>query len=159
MPGPLLWGPLSESYGRRPIFIISFIVYTGFQVGCALSKNTASILIFRFLGGCFAAAPLTNSGGVLADIWDTDHRGQAMSIFSLAPFAGPSIGPIVAGFISVSGTVGCSVSCAWAVLTKVLAMGVLDPDHLCGCLSLHHRLYRSRNLYANVACAQSQAVA
>jgi MFS family permease len=52
-----------------------------------------------------AAAPLTNSGGVLADIWDTDHRGQAMSIFSLAPFAGPSIGPIVAGFIETSGTV------------------------------------------------------
>ena len=102
--GPLLWGPLSESYGRRPIFIGTFIVYTGMQVGCALSKNTASILIFRFLGGCFAAAPLTNSGAMLADIWDVDHRGQAMSIFALAPFAGPSIGPIVAGFISVSGT-------------------------------------------------------
>jgi multidrug resistance protein len=103
--GPILWGPLSETYGRRPIFIITFIIYTGFQVGCALSKNTASILVFRFLGGTFAAAPLTNSGALLADIWDGDHRGQAMSIFSLAPFAGPSIGPIVAGFIQVSGTV------------------------------------------------------
>ncbi|ORY35819.1 major facilitator superfamily domain-containing protein [Naematelia encephala] len=102
--GPILWGPLSESYGRRPIFLITFLVYTGFQVGCALSKNTASILIFRFLGGCFASAPLTNAGAMLADIWDVDHRGQAMSLFSLAPFAGPSIGPIVAGFISVSGT-------------------------------------------------------
>ncbi|WVF67479.1 hypothetical protein IAT40_002235 [Kwoniella sp. CBS 6097] len=102
--GPLLWGPLSEAYGRRPIFIISFVVYTGMQVGCALSKNTASILIFRFLGGTFAAAPLTNSGAMLADIWDGDHRGQAMSIFSLAPFAGPSIGPIVSGAIQVTGT-------------------------------------------------------
>ncbi|RSH82295.1 hypothetical protein EHS25_006005 [Saitozyma podzolica] len=102
--GPLLWGPLSESYGRRPLFIGTFLVYTGFQVGCALSKNTASILVFRFLGGTFAAAPLTNSGALIADIWDGDHRGQAMSLFSLAPFAGPSIGPIVAGFIQVSGT-------------------------------------------------------
>jgi hypothetical protein len=34
----------------------------GFQVGGALARNTASILIFRFLGGVFAAAPLTNSG-------------------------------------------------------------------------------------------------
>ena len=64
--GPLLWGPLSESYGRRPMFIISFVVYAAFQVGCALAKNTASILVFRFLGGCFAAAPLTNSGAMLA---------------------------------------------------------------------------------------------
>ena len=104
--GPLLWGPLSESYGRRPILILSFFIYTGMQVGCALSKNTASILVFRFLGGTFASAPLTASGAIIADIWDGDHRGQAMSLFALAPFAGPSIGPIVAGFISVSGTVG-----------------------------------------------------
>jgi len=74
--GPVLWGPLSEAYGRRPIFIVSFVVYTGFQVGCALSKNTASILIFRFLGGCFASAPLTNSGALLADVWDGDVRGK-----------------------------------------------------------------------------------
>lgn len=62
--GPLLWGPLSEQYGRKPVFLISFTAYTGFQVGCALSQNTASILIFRFLGGVFAAAPLANSGCV-----------------------------------------------------------------------------------------------
>jgi len=78
MLGPLLWGPLSEIFGRRPIFIITFIAYIGFQVGCALSKNTASILVFRFLGGTFAAAPLTNSGALIADIWDGDHRGKAM---------------------------------------------------------------------------------
>lgn len=62
--GPLLWGPLSEQFGRRPIFFGTFLVYTGFQVGAALSRNTASILVFRFLGGVFAAAPLTNSGYV-----------------------------------------------------------------------------------------------
>ena len=60
--GPLLWGPLSESVGRKPVFIGSVFVYTCFQVGAALSKNTASMLVFRFLGGVFAAAPLANSG-------------------------------------------------------------------------------------------------
>jgi MFS family permease len=88
MLGPLLWGPLSEIFGRRPIFIITFIAYIGFQVGCALSKNTASILVFRFLGGTFAAAPLTNSGALIADIWDGDHRGKAMCKSSL-PFLDP----------------------------------------------------------------------
>lgn len=96
--GPIVWGPLSEAYGRRPIFILSFFCYTCFQVGCALAKNMASLLVFRFLGGCFAAAPMSNSGGVLADIWDGDVRGKAMGIFALAPFAGPSIGPIVRCF-------------------------------------------------------------
>ncbi|EMD35874.1 hypothetical protein CERSUDRAFT_52884 [Gelatoporia subvermispora B] len=101
--GPLLWGPLSEQFGRRPIFIITFAAYTGFQVGCALSPNTASILIFRFLGGMFAAAPLSNSGALISDIWDADTRGKALAIFTLAPFAGPSLGPTVSGFMSVAG--------------------------------------------------------
>ena len=62
--GPLFWGPLSETYGRKPVLFVSFVIYTAFQVGCALSKNTASIIIFRFLGGCFAASPLVISGYV-----------------------------------------------------------------------------------------------
>ena len=63
--GPLVWGPLSEYVGRKPVFLGTFVVYTGMQVGCALAPNTAALLIFRFIGGTFAAAPLANSGYVL----------------------------------------------------------------------------------------------
>ncbi|TFK30771.1 MFS general substrate transporter [Coprinopsis marcescibilis] len=97
--GPILWGPLSEQYGRRPVFTYPFFVYTCFQVGGALAPNTASMLIFRFLGGMFAAAPLTNTGALMADIWDAKTRGKALAIFTVAPFAGPALGPTVAGFI------------------------------------------------------------
>ncbi|KAK0543641.1 hypothetical protein OC846_006341 [Tilletia horrida] len=102
--GPLIWGPASEWVGRKPIFLIALLFYTGWNVGCALSQNTASILIFRFLSGTFAAAPLTNSGGVIGDCWDPATRGVALSIFSVAPFAGPALGPIVGGAINVTGT-------------------------------------------------------
>lgn len=101
--GPLLWGPLSESYGRRPIFILAFVVYTAFQIGCALAPNVGAMLAFRFLSGVFAASPLTNSGALLADIWDADVRGKAMALFGLAPFAGPSLGPIISGYIQTAG--------------------------------------------------------
>lgn len=117
--GPLLWGPLSEIVGRRPTFIGPFIAYVGFQIGCALSKNTASLLVFRFLGGTFAAAPLTNSGALIADVWDADMRGKAMLVFGLAPFAGPSLGPIVSGFIQVSGT-----SWRWVYWVSTIFAGV-----------------------------------
>ncbi|TXT08865.1 hypothetical protein VHUM_02993 [Vanrija humicola] len=102
--GPLVWGPASEIYGRRPIFLIAFLVYVCMQVGCALSPNIGALLAFRFIGGTFAAAPLTNSGALLADLWDGDQRGRAMAFFGLAPFVGPSIGPIISGFIEVTNT-------------------------------------------------------
>ncbi|KAF8687127.1 MFS general substrate transporter, partial [Rhizoctonia solani] len=113
--GPLLWGPLSENYGRRPIFLIGFVVYTGFQIGGALAPNIASVLVFRFLGGTFAACPLTNSGAIIADIWDADTRGKALAIFTLAPFAGPALGPTVAGYMSLAGV-------SWRWLFGVLSI-------------------------------------
>lgn len=116
--GPLVWGPLSERLGRRPVFLISVFTYTGWNVGCALSKNTASILVFRFLGGVFGAAPLTNSGGIIADVWDAKRRGIAMSLFAVAPFAGPALGPIVSGAIQVTGT-----SWRWVYWTCALFSG------------------------------------
>ncbi|OAX40260.1 MFS general substrate transporter [Rhizopogon vinicolor AM-OR11-026] len=102
--GPLFWGPLSEQYGRRPIFLATFPIYVCFQVGCALSKNAASIIIFRLLSGLFAAAPLTNSGALISDIWDAKTRGKALVLFTLAPFVGPALGPLVGGYVAQSGT-------------------------------------------------------
>ena len=67
--GPLVWGPLSEQVGRRPVFVGSFVVYTAFQIGCAVAPNTGALLAFRFLGGTFAAAPLANSGYVTSILY------------------------------------------------------------------------------------------
>ncbi|KAJ7596921.1 MFS general substrate transporter [Mycena floridula] len=101
--GPLLFGPLSEQYGRRPVFMGCFLLYMLFQIGAALAKNTASLLIFRFLGGFFSSCPLANSGAVIADIWDSRTRGKALALYTVAPFAGPALGPTVAGYLSVAG--------------------------------------------------------
>ncbi|KAM5544315.1 hypothetical protein V8D89_001975 [Ganoderma adspersum] len=116
--GPLVWGPLSEQVGRKPVFIACFIVYTLFQVGNALSPNTAAMLVFRFLGGTFAAAPLANSGAVISDIWDADTRGKAMGAFTLAPLAGPTLGPIISGFMNVAG-----VSWRWIFWLQAIFAG------------------------------------
>ncbi|KAF9480085.1 MFS general substrate transporter [Pholiota conissans] len=113
---PILWGPLSERYGRRPVFIYPFFVFGCFLAGGALARNTISVLLLRFLSGVFAAAPLTNSGTLISDIWDARMRGKALAIFTVAPFAGPALGPIVGGFI------GDSVSWRWLfwVLTAIV---------------------------------------
>ncbi|TFY78879.1 hypothetical protein EWM64_g5132 [Hericium alpestre] len=117
--GPLFWGPVSEVVGRRPVYLVSFLFYTAFQVGCALSHNTASILIFRFLTGTFAAAPLTNSGGMVGDVWEAKVRGKAMVLFAVSPFAGPAVGPTVAGWIITAG-----VSWRWIYWVLTIFSGV-----------------------------------
>jgi len=117
--GPLLWAPLSEQYGRRPIFIISFFGFLCFQIGSALANNTASVIIFRFLGGTFAAAPLANSGALISDVWGPKERGTALAIFTVAPFAGPAIGPTIGGYIYEAG-----ISWRWAFWVITIFAGV-----------------------------------
>ncbi|UZJ55616.1 hypothetical protein CBS101457_004936 [Exobasidium rhododendri] len=101
--GPILWGPLSEQKGRRFVFLLSMFLYTSWNVGCALSRNTASILIFRLFAGACASASQSNSGGLISDLYPARTRGIAMGIYAAAPLTGPALGPIVGGFIQTSG--------------------------------------------------------
>lgn len=80
--GPLFWAPLSEVYGRKPIFIITLFIYTVFNIGCALSPNITGLLICRLISGIGASSPLTNSGGVLTDIWEMEAIAIPMALFS-----------------------------------------------------------------------------
>lgn len=73
------------------------VSYTIFILGQALARNIETLLVTRFLSGFFAVAPLTNSSGVIADIWSAAGRGPATSLFTASVFLGPVLGPIVAG--------------------------------------------------------------
>ncbi|KAG0646315.1 Major facilitator superfamily multidrug transporter mdrA [Hyphodiscus hymeniophilus] len=99
--GPLFWAPLSEFYGRRWIFYISFSLYLVFNFLCAFAPNFASLLVGRFLTGTFASSPMSNAPGVLADIWGPVERGNALALFSMMTFAGPALGPVVSGFLEL----------------------------------------------------------
>lgn len=106
--GPLAWAPLSEFYGRRYVFYLTFVAYWAFTFLCAFTPNFGGLLVGRFLAGTFASAALSNAPGVLADsthhqrsfeapsatdvfaVWGPIERGQAMVVFSIMTFAGPA---------------------------------------------------------------------
>jgi multidrug resistance protein len=93
---------LGELYGRQKPFIISFGVFTAFNAACAAAPNIGALIVCRFLAGCFGSSPLTNAGGVIADMFPTSERGVAMAFFTTAPFMGPALGPICGGFLSMT---------------------------------------------------------
>lgn len=97
--GPLLWAPMSELYGRQYLFFGTYAMLTAFNAGAAGSQNIQTLLILRFFAGAFGSSPLTNAGGVIADMFPAHQRGLAISIFASAPFLGPTVGPIAGGFL------------------------------------------------------------
>lgn len=100
--GPLVWGPLSEVYGRtRPLFF-GFFVFAVFQIPLAVAQNVETIMLSRFIGGCFGAAPIAIVGGTYVDFWGVIDRGIATAGFSGAVFIGPIAGPIVGEYVTRS---------------------------------------------------------
>lgn len=100
--GPIIWGPLSELYGRKPPLFFGFFCFAIFQIPVAVAQNVETIMLCRFLGGFFGSAPLAIVGGALADFWGPVDRGFALGLFSGATFIGPVAGPVGGGFITMS---------------------------------------------------------
>lgn len=95
------------------------MLLTVFNAGAAGSKNIRTLVVLRFLAGAFGSSPLTNAGGVIADMFPASHRGLATSLYAAAPFLGPVIGPIVGGFV------GQSIGWRWIEGVMAIFTGVL----------------------------------
>jgi multidrug resistance protein len=96
----MLFAPLSEILGRRIIYATTLLVAVIFIIPGAVSKNISTLLVTRAIDGIAFSGPMVLVGGSLADLWKTEERGVPMAAFSAAPFIGPSIGPLVGGFIA-----------------------------------------------------------
>ncbi|KAG5351147.1 hypothetical protein C0989_007737 [Termitomyces sp. Mn162] len=97
--GPLVFAPLSEVFGRKPIYCVSIFFYFIFTLPGALAPNRATLIVSRGLAGVAASAPMCNVGGSVADIWAVKERGFPMAVFSATIFLGPCLGPLFGGWI------------------------------------------------------------
>lgn len=76
----------SEMYGRLPVYFVTNVGFTAFNLACGLSTNLNMLIGFRFLAGCFGSAPVTIGGGTIADMMPIERRAGAMAIW---------VGPII----------------------------------------------------------------
>ncbi|KAF2474649.1 MFS general substrate transporter [Lindgomyces ingoldianus] len=97
--GPLIIAPMSELYGRMPIYNICNFLFLIFTIACAVSTNLNMLIGFRFLAGCAGSSPLTIGGGTIADLMPREKRAGAMAIWAMGPLIGPVVGPVCGGFL------------------------------------------------------------
>ncbi|KAF7561971.1 hypothetical protein G7046_g2169 [Stylonectria norvegica] len=97
--GSLIVAPTSELYGRRTVFIVCLSAWALLILPCALATSLVEIIVVRFVGAVFGAAMVSNSPGTIVDITQPEYLALAMSMWSIAPLNGPSLGPIIGGFV------------------------------------------------------------
>lgn len=102
--GPLVIAPLSEddTFGRKTILDVSCWASFFFNIGCAFSKNTQQLLIFRFLSGLFSSTPLNVAPAVVGDLFPPKSRNVSLAGLFLLPLLGPVIAPLIGEFIVIN---------------------------------------------------------
>ncbi|KAF2741784.1 putative MFS multidrug transporter [Sporormia fimetaria CBS 119925] len=97
---PMVLAPFSEIRGRRPVFIISGLLFVLCQLCTGLTQSYAGMLVVRFIAGVGGSTFSTMVGGVISDIYHTADRNTPMALFSGAALFGTGFGPLISGFIA-----------------------------------------------------------
>ncbi|KAH7418054.1 major facilitator superfamily domain-containing protein [Cadophora sp. MPI-SDFR-AT-0126] len=97
--GPFLMAPLSEIYGRYPVFNFANIIFIFGVVLGALSHTTSLFIFSRLLTG-FAVASNVLNPAIIGDIFKSESRGSGMSLVMFAPLIGGTIGPAISGVLA-----------------------------------------------------------
>lgn len=97
--GPLFIAPLSEVYGRMPLYHVCNVMFVIWNIACAVAPGLGSLLVFRLLAGIAGSCPITIFAGSIADVFIQEQRGGAMAICALGPLIGPVVGPVIGGFL------------------------------------------------------------
>ncbi len=92
--GPLVIAPLSEMYGRAPLYHVCSTLFVVFSAACAVAPNLAALVVFRLFAGLAGSCPLALSAGTIADVIPYEKRGKAMAAWTFGPLLGPVVGPI-----------------------------------------------------------------
>ncbi|PYI00744.1 MFS general substrate transporter [Aspergillus sclerotiicarbonarius CBS 121057] len=98
--GPFLIAPLSEIYGRVPLYHACNCLFLIFTIACAVAQTMPQLIVFRLLAGTAGVCPLTIGSGTVADMVPKEKRAGIMAIWAMGPILGPVVGPVAGGFLA-----------------------------------------------------------
>ncbi len=130
--GQLIFGALSDRFGRKPALTIGLIGYVLAAAAASLSPTFGFLLAARLLWGVAASGPRVVAVAMVRDLYEGDRMAQAMSfimaIFILVPVVAPSLGTAVLTFASWQWVFGVAAIFAVAVLVWSIRLPeTLDP--------------------------------
>ena len=98
--GQLLWGPLSDTYGRKPIIIIGVVIAAVISLVITQIQDINHFYILRFIQGFFGASPAVVVGALLRDLFKKNEFARMMSMIMIVMMIAPLAAPIVGGYLA-----------------------------------------------------------
>jgi DHA1 family bicyclomycin/chloramphenicol resistance-like MFS transporter len=102
--GALVYGPLSDQYGRKPVLAAGLVVYVVAAVMAALAQSLPALVAWRFLQGLGASAGSVLARAIVLDRWRGEQASRALSWMAIVTFISPVFAPLVGGQIASLGS-------------------------------------------------------
>ncbi|MDC9621890.1 Bcr/CflA family multidrug efflux MFS transporter [Xenorhabdus sp. XENO-7] len=99
--GQMVYGPMSDSLGRKPVIVGGVIVFAIASAACALSQNIDTFISMRFLHGFSAAAASVVINALMRDMFTKDEFSRSMSFVTLVMIIAPLLAPMLGGLMMV----------------------------------------------------------
>lgn len=99
--GQLLYGPLSDHYGRRWVLISGLVLYVVAGVFCALAASIEELILFRFLQAFGGGAGVVIARAIVRDLFQGNEMARAFSIISALTMLAPILAPVLGGNLVV----------------------------------------------------------
>ena len=97
--GPLIFGPVSDAIGRKPVVYMGFFLFIISSFICVYAQSMTALLIGRIIQGIALSAPRTISIAIIRDTYSGDHMARIMSfvtvVFLLIPVIAPALGKLI----------------------------------------------------------------
>jgi MFS family permease len=97
---PLFWRPLSDRYGRRPIFLLSLICSLVGNIGCANSHSYGTMGLCRAITAFFISPAAAIGSAVVVETFFKSQRARYMGIWTIMVTLGVPVSPLIFGFVA-----------------------------------------------------------
>ncbi|MDH3595360.1 MAG: multidrug effflux MFS transporter [Rhodospirillales bacterium] len=97
----VVYGPLSDRYGRRPVLIAGLGLYVAASLACMAAPDIGFLIAARFLQALGACAGVVLGRAVVRDVYGRERAAKALSYMSMAMALAPALGPILGGYLQV----------------------------------------------------------
>lgn len=115
---PMILAPFSELNGRRPVFVVTGILFCVSQLSCALTRSFPGLLVARFFVGVGGSTFSSTIGGVISDIYHKEERNTPMALFAGSALFGTGLGPLLSGFLAQN------LDWRWVFWLQVITCGI-----------------------------------